>query len=52
MKHGKKLTKKQKMFIASKHLNPEGWLLERATSEKMVLISKLGDKKIEIHKGE
>ena len=52
MKHGRKLTKKQKIFIASKQINSEEWLLERDTPEKMVLISKSSDKKIEIHKGE
>ena len=51
MKHGKNLTKKQKIFVSNKQINPEEWLLERDTSEKMVLISKVGNKKIEIHKG-
>lgn len=52
MKHGKKLTKKQKIFVSTKKINPKEWLLERDTSEKIVLVSKVGNKKIEIHKGE
>lgn len=50
MKHGKNLTKKQKILVSTKKINPEEWLLERDTSEKMVLISKVDNKKIEIHK--
>ncbi len=51
MKHGKSLTKKQKILLASKHLNPENWLVERDTTEVTVFIHKCdSDIKIEVHK--
>lgn len=51
MKHGKKLTKKQKMLLASKHLNYENWLLERDTNEVIVFINRYDKaRKIEIYK--
>lgn len=53
MKHGKRLTRKQKMLLASKHLNHENWLVERDTTEVTVFINKYDrNRKIEIFKGE
>lgn len=40
MKHGKKLTRKQKEFLASKRLNPINWLVERNTNDKLVVVHK------------
>ncbi|WP_169824217.1 DUF6906 family protein [Clostridium formicaceticum] len=44
MKHGKRLTKKQKLFLASKGLNPENWLSVKNTSEKMVFVHRQREK--------
>ena len=38
MKHGKKPTRKQAMFIRSKRLNPENWLVTKDTPTEMVLV--------------
>ena len=52
MKHGRKLTKKHKILLKSKHLNPENWLLERDTPIVTVFIHRYDeDRKIEIQKG-
>ncbi len=51
MKHGKSLTRKQKILLASKHLNPENWLVERDTTEVTVFINKYDKtRKFEVHK--
>lgn len=51
MKHGKNLTRKQKILLASKHLNPDNWLIERDTTEVTVFICKYDSNvKFEIHK--
>ncbi len=51
MKHGKSLTKKQKVLLASKHLKPENWLVERDTTEVTVFIHKYDKtRKFEVHK--
>jgi len=53
MKHGRRLTRKHKILLSSKHLNHEQWLLERDTTEKIVFIHKYDtNRKIEIYKGE
>ena len=38
MKHGKKPTKKQCIFIRSKRLNPENWLVVKDTPSEMWLV--------------
>lgn len=38
MKHGKKPTREQKKIIQQKRLNPQDWMVERDTPEKMVLV--------------
>ncbi len=51
MKHGKSLTRKQKILLASKHLNPESWLVERDTTEVTVFINKYDKtRKFEVYK--
>ena len=53
MKAGKKPTRSQRIFIKGKRLNPENWLIERDTPEKMVLVHKHFDTKTRtIPKGE
>lgn len=53
MKHGKKPTREQRKLIQAKRLNPENWLIERDTPEKMVLFHKHFDNKTRtIKKGE
>lgn len=37
MKGGKVLTKKQKIFIKEKGLNPDNWLVCKNTSQELVL---------------
>lgn len=52
MKHGRSLTKKQKILLKEKRLNPEQWLLERDTPSVMVFINRYDKtRKIEIKKG-
>lgn len=48
MKHGKKPSRSQRIFIKSKRLNPENWMIERDTTEQMVLVHKLFDNKKKI----
>ena len=45
MKQLKKPTREQRKFIQSKRLNPENWMIERDTPEKMVLVHKHFDNK-------
>lgn len=40
MKHGKKPTRSQRMFIRSKRLNPENWLVVKDTPDEMMLVHK------------
>ena len=37
MKNGKTLTKKQKVFLKGKGLNPDNWLVCKNTSSELVL---------------
>ena len=44
-------TREQKKLISKMKLNPADWLVERDTTEKMVLVHRYSDKtKREIHK--
>ena len=45
MKHGKKPTREQKMLMKQWRLNPENWLVERDTPEKMVIVHRHFDNK-------
>lgn len=45
MKQLKKPTREQRKFIQSKRLNPDNWMIERDTPEKMVLVHKYFDGK-------
>lgn len=38
MKHGKKPTREQKKLIQKMKLNPDDWMIERDTSEKIILV--------------
>ena len=40
MKQLKKPTREQRKLIQSKRLNPENWMVERDTPEKLVLVHK------------
>lgn len=37
MKHGKKPTRAQKIFLKEKKLNPENWLVCSDTPERMII---------------
>ena len=50
MKHGKSPTVKQKKLIESRRLNSSDWLVERDTTEKMVIVSRCGKRKRNIYK--
>lgn len=53
MKQLKKPTREQRKFIQSKRLNPENWMIERDTPEKLVLVHKHFDNRTRtIKKGE
>lgn len=53
MKKLKKPTREQRKLIQSKRLNPENWMIERDTPEKIVLVHKHFDNKTRtIKKGE
>ena len=45
MKQLSKPTRSQRIFIKSKRLNPENWMVERDTPEQMVLVHKHFDGK-------
>ena len=45
MKQLKKPTREQRKLIQSKRLNPENWMVERDTPEKLVLVHKHFDSK-------
>lgn len=40
MKHGRKPTKKQSIFIKENGLNPDDWLITKDTPEQMELVHK------------
>ena len=44
MKHGKKPTRSQRMFIRSKRLNPENWLVVKDTPSEMLLVHRHFDR--------
>ncbi len=44
MKNGKRLTKRQKIYLKSKGLNPENWLVCKDTSQEMVIQHKISGK--------
>lgn len=53
MKQLRKPTREQRKLIQSKRLNPDNWMVERDTPEKMVLVHKHFDNKTRtIKKGE
>ena len=53
MKQLKKPTREQRKLIQSKRLNPENWMIERDTPEKIVLVHKhFNNKTRTIKKGE
>lgn len=41
MKHGKKLTRKEKEYFASCNLNPNNWLRFKETKEQVEYINKI-----------
>lgn len=44
MKNGKNLTKKQKIFLKQKGLNPENWLVCKDTTAEMVIQHRISGK--------
>ena len=48
---GKRLTKKQRIFLKSKNLNDENWLVCKDTLQEMVIKHRLSDKCRTIRKG-
>ena len=46
MKNGKKPTRNQRMFIRSKRLNPENWLVVKDTPTEMVLVHRHFDSNV------
>lgn len=53
MKHLKKPTREQKKLIQKRRLNPADWMVERDTTEKLVLVHRHFDSVSRvIHKGE
>lgn len=38
MKHAKRLTRAQKILLTKYRLNPDNWLYERETPDKLVLV--------------
>ncbi len=44
MKHGKRPSKRQKIFIKSWGLCPENWLVTKDTPERMELVHRHNDK--------
>ena len=48
MKKLKKPTREQRKLIQSMRLNPDNWMIERDTPEKMVLVHKHFDNKTRI----
>lgn len=53
MKQLRKPTREQKKLIQQKRMNPADWMVERDTTEKIVLVHRhFNSVKKEIHKGE
>lgn len=50
MKHGRRLTRAQKIFLSGKNLNPENWLFIEETKDKLVLYNKNNKKVKEVSK--
>lgn len=50
MKNPKRLTRAQKIFLDSKHFNPENWLLVKETSEALIIFNKISKKVKEVGK--
>jgi hypothetical protein len=44
LKHGKKPTRKQKMRISSKRLNPKNWLVVKDSMEVFEIVHKVSGK--------
>ena len=44
MKHGKKLTRKEKEYFSQCNLNPNNWLRIKETSEQVEYVNKLSGK--------
>ncbi|WP_195958019.1 DUF6906 family protein [Enterococcus gallinarum] len=44
MKHGKRLTRKEKVLLTGKHLNPANWLVERRSVTSIVFLHKESNK--------
>lgn len=44
IKHGKKLTRKEKEFFASCNLNPNNWLKIKETPEQVEYVNKISGK--------
>ena len=40
LRHGKRPTRKQKIFIKGKKLNPENWLVIKDNDEEIVIVHK------------
>lgn len=51
IKHLKKPTREQKKLIQKQELNPADWMVERDTTEEMVLVHRHSDQKKIIPKG-
>lgn len=52
MKHGKRPTRSQSIFIKENGLNPENWLVVKDQPEQMVLVHRYTNTTKTIHKGE
>lgn len=52
MKHGKRPTVKQKMFMTKWHLNYENWLVVKDTPTEMEIVHRISGKIRVIKKGE
>ena len=50
MKHLRNPTRKQSILILSRKLNPDNWLVERDTPEKLIIVSRSGKQKRPIYK--
>ncbi|SET56263.1 hypothetical protein SAMN05660297_02775 [Natronincola peptidivorans] len=44
MKHGKRLTRKQKEFLTSKRLDHKNWLNVKNTSTEMIFVHRISGK--------
>jgi len=45
MKHGKRPTKKQKMFLKKFKLNPENWLIVKDCSQSFEIVNRVSGKR-------